>query len=94
MDDAGAIVLAERCRNLVRLGLARTSITDAALRRLNRRPLEELRLDSNTGITDAGLAELAGIPSIRRLYLRGSDNLTAAGVDAFRRAHPECSVDW
>ena len=87
-------MLAERCTALDRIGLASTRVTDEGIRNLNRRALEELRLDSNQSITDVGLRELSKIPSIRSLYLYGSTNLTEAGVVAFEKAHPECEVFW
>ena len=92
LGDAGVATLVERCPKIQNMGFAKTRITDAALRNLSRRALNELRLDSNPALTDAGLAELAKIPSLNSLFLYGSTNLTDAGVAAFQQAHPECKI--
>jgi hypothetical protein len=47
---------------------------------------------SETRVTDATLAKLGPLP-LRRLYLAGA-SVTAAGVEAYRREHPECEVSW
>ena len=91
LEDADVAMLVERCGQLRDIGLGSTKITDAALRTLSRHAMNEIRLDS-TGITDAGLAELAKIPSLNSLFLYGVQNVTATGVAAFQRAHPECKV--
>ena len=93
LDDAGVGTLVERCPKMRNMGFAKARITEAALRSLSRRALDELRLDSNPGIIDAGLAELAKIPSLNSLFLSGAKNLTDAGVAAFQQAHPECKVE-
>ena len=93
LDDAAVSMLAERCLNLRDLGLAQTRITDAALRTLSGRALHELRLDNLLDLTDAGLEQLARIPSLDELFIGGVENLTDAGVAAFQRAHPECKID-
>jgi Leucine-rich repeat (LRR) protein len=48
---------------------------------------------SQTKITDATLAALAPAHKLRHIYLSGTA-VTADGVDAFRRGHPECEVSW
>jgi Leucine-rich repeat (LRR) protein len=48
---------------------------------------------SETGFGDVGLGRLGGSKSLRRLFLRGS-KVSAAGVDAFRSANPDCEVSW
>ena len=46
---------------------------------------------SGTRITDAGLNHLSGLTNMKRLGLFGT-RVTETGVDAFRRAHPDCRV--
>ncbi len=93
LDDAGVATLVDRCPKIRNMGFAKTRITDAALRTLSRRALNELRLDHNPALTDAGLAELAKIPSLNSLFLYGSQNFTDAGVAAFQQAHPDCKIE-
>ncbi|MBL9168934.1 MAG: protein kinase [Verrucomicrobiales bacterium] len=93
-DDAGVSALVEQCPNIRRIGLAKTRITDASLRKLSRHALQELGLDGNPAITDAGLAELSKIPALKHLSVYECSNLTQAGIAAFRKAHPECNLGW
>jgi Leucine-rich repeat (LRR) protein len=48
---------------------------------------------AETAITDRTLTALAANKSLRKLYLSGSQ-VTSAGVEAFRRANPQCEVSW
>jgi Leucine-rich repeat (LRR) protein len=48
---------------------------------------------TETKISDATLRALGAARKLRHLYLAGTA-VTDAGVDAFRRAHPECEVSW
>ena len=91
-DDIGVAILAERCPDLRWVWLEGTHITDAALRRLSHRALDDLRIGDNPALTDAGLAELAKIPALKKLNIKGSVNFTDAGVAAFQQAHPECEI--
>lgn len=78
-DDRGLRHVA-RMRNLSKLYLRGTSVTDEGLRNLSGlRDLTELDLHG-TGISDAGLAHLAGLTKLRRLNLLGS-NATDAGLE-------------
>ena len=54
--------------------------------------LRELRL-GDTYITDMGLKELVKLQQLEKLDLRGSE-VTKAGVAEFKRALPNCEVDW
>lgn len=53
--------------------------------------LESLRLQ-RTKITDAGLKHVSGL-RLSRIYLTDTQ-VTAAGVDEFKRQAPECTVYW
>src|SRR5207245_60844 len=46
---------------------------------------------AETPVTDKTLAALQSNKTLRKLYLRGSE-ATTAGVDALRRASPQCEV--
>ena len=48
---------------------------------------------AETAIGDAGLASLAVIPGLQKLYLSGS-RVTDAGVQAFLKERPDCKVSW
>ncbi|MGH9657808.1 MAG: hypothetical protein ACRD96_04635, partial [Bryobacteraceae bacterium] len=83
-----AVARIPRLREL-RLVLAR-NIDDAAAPVLASMKLEALYL-AGTGLTDAGLAKLHDAKSLRMLTL-GSTKVTAAAVEEFRRARPDCVV--
>lgn len=62
----------------------RTRITDRSLELLGRMSsLEELEFWEVAGITNAGLAALAGLPQLRRLEVGGSPNVTREGFAPF-----------
>jgi hypothetical protein len=66
---------------------------DAVAQTLRALPkLETLDL-AKSGLTDAGLAELGGLPALRNLYL-GESKVTREAVARFRKAHPEVEVSW
>ena len=46
-----------------------------------------------TQITDAGLKQLSGLTTLGEICLAGS-KVTAAGVEAFRKARPQCGIAW
>ena len=46
-----------------------------------------------TQISDAGLKQLSGLTTLGEIWLTGS-KVTAAGVEAFRKARPECGISW
>ena len=54
--------------------------------------LESLDL-AETGFTDAGLAQLSGMKSLKRLYL-GASKVTAEGAAKFRNENPQVHVSW
>jgi hypothetical protein len=93
IDDAVVAVLAERCPRLRILELAETRITDSALRSLARhRALEELHIGDNPALTDASLAGLGKIPSLKVLSIKGPSNFTTTALAAFQQAHPGCKI--
>jgi hypothetical protein len=62
----------------------KTRITDRSLELLGHMTsLEELEFWEVAGITNAGLAALAGLPRLRRLEVGGSPNVTREGFAAF-----------
>ncbi|HEX7379088.1 MAG TPA: hypothetical protein VF278_18340, partial [Pirellulales bacterium] len=48
---------------------------------------------TNSGLTDEGLARLSTQPMLEQLHIRGT-KVTSAGVEAFKKALPDCNVDW
>lgn len=68
-------------------------VDDSAMPGLAKLPkLQNLDI-SETAVGDEGLKALAAAPAIRRIAARRS-KITAAGVEAFRRAKPDCEVSW
>ena len=61
-----------------------TQITDRSLEILGRMSsLEKLEFWEIGGITDAGVAALAGLPNLREITVEGSPNVTRGGVSVF-----------
>jgi len=48
---------------------------------------------AETKLTDAGLRKLGEAPALRRIFAGGT-RVTAAGVEAFREAHPGIELTW
>ena len=48
---------------------------------------------SETKITGQGIAELAGLQNLKRLFLAGLD-VTPGEVDELRQAMPHCTITW
>jgi hypothetical protein len=89
VTDASLAHLA-KLPNLQSLSLARTSITDAGMEHLAKLTnLEELRL-AGTKVTDAGLNSLR---SLKKLRMLDKSPTTAAGLEEFRRAMPQCEIN-
>lgn len=86
-DDADARALVSSKRQLRRLSLCYTRLTDAGLAASvsELSALEELRLTGLSGVTNAGLASIAELPFLRKAYLRWTA-ATPEGIDAFRAA--------
>lgn len=93
--DVSAVGLEQlKLSGLRRLSLHRAKRIDDAAAGILAGAGELALLDvSETVITDAGLARLAGLKNLRQLFLRGS-RVTNAGVAAFRSANPSCQVSW
>jgi hypothetical protein len=78
-------------KNLCKLNLASTLVTDTGLVHLARLPaLQELNLSGNE-ITDAGLVHLRGMHQLRHLNLDRT-NVSDEGVAAIQRALPTLAV--
>jgi hypothetical protein len=78
-------------KNLQKLGLGGTKVTDAGLKELvGLKSLQTLDLRF-TKVTDAGLKELAGLKSLQRLGLH-STKVTDAGLKELRKALPGCKI--
>lgn len=69
--DGEALATLKSFPTLVRLGIESQSLADAELDHLLTTRLRVLRLRGGAGITGAGLARLAGLPSLRELHLSG-----------------------
>ena len=75
-------------RNLARLHLERTAVTDAGLAALNDLPdLEYLDL-YGTAITDAGLERLQELPRLKQVFV-WQTHVTPAAAQAFMRARTD-----
>jgi hypothetical protein len=79
-----------RCRSLGELNLGNSDCNDADLAQLTSLPLAHLFLQ-NTRITNAGLMKLAGVKTLRSLYINGT-KVTTGGVAAFKKERPDCKV--
>ncbi len=91
VTDAQLRVL-PKLKNLQRLHLERTAVTDAGLAQVKLcAQLAYLNL-YGTKITDAGLKQLTGLKELSHLYVWQSA-VTPAGIADLRKALPECTVD-
>jgi hypothetical protein len=81
-------------RQLRDLDVMQTRVTDEGLKQVAGLPnLERLRADI-TEISDTGLQHLLACPKLRCLSVNGCfGGVTAAGVEALRRARPGLTVD-
>jgi Leucine-rich repeat (LRR) protein len=78
--------------NLERLNLWQAKrIDDAAAAQLAALPRLAILDLAGTAISDLGLERLSELKSLRKLFVGGT-RVTAAGVEAFKRAHPACEV--
>jgi Leucine-rich repeat (LRR) protein len=86
------------CKDLTFLNLYGTQTTDAGLAHIkNFKNLTKLSL-AESRVTDAGLAHLKDCTSLKTLELKGrsvgSTNVSAAGIDALKKALPKCEIVW
>ncbi|MEO7319491.1 MAG: hypothetical protein ABIZ56_10925, partial [Chthoniobacteraceae bacterium] len=80
-----------KLKSLSILSVAGTSFGDVAAAALvGHNDIRQLDL-KETALTDAGLAKLARLTRLQSLNLHGT-NVTAAGVEAFKKAVPKCVV--
>jgi uncharacterized membrane protein/mono/diheme cytochrome c family protein len=78
---------------LTHLNLSRNGLTDAGLQQLKGlRNLEYLNLYGNRGVTAAGIAGFAQLPSLKQLYLWDTA-VDAVQAQQLRAAHPDLQVD-
>jgi hypothetical protein len=93
VGDDGMIHLSAMT-NLRKLWLWGTRVSDRGIARLRDVVnLQELWLDGLTSVTDASLAYLVDINTLREVGLSGTA-VTSNGVAEFRRALPECRVNY
>jgi serine/threonine protein kinase/Leucine-rich repeat (LRR) protein len=79
------------CKKLTFLGLAGTRVTDTGLAYFKDcKNLTELYL-RDTQVSDASLKHLEGLPNLLELDLT-STQVTTEGIDALKKALPECKV--
>ena len=91
LDDA-ALAGFERFTQLTKLRLSDNRLTDDGLESLAQLPkLESLNLYANSGVTDAGLPELARSASLKRLYL-WETGVSEAGVAELEKLRPDLAV--
>jgi hypothetical protein len=74
-------------QELLHLDLSETAVEDAALSHLAALPrVQHLRINNQPAlddISDAGLAEVSRISTLRHLEVRGNHGITAAGDPAY-----------
>jgi Leucine-rich repeat (LRR) protein len=76
------------------LFLYSTKVTDEAINHLvAMKSLVTLGLSRNSRVTDAGLRRLQAASQLEHVSLEGT-NVTADGVESFRKALPTCKVTW
>lgn len=69
------------------------TVTDESLRAVGLMPaLEEFHLGS-ANVTDDALMELAASSSLKRLSFTGLKQVSAAGLERFRKARPDLQID-
>ncbi len=77
---------------LVTLSLRYTAVTDEGLAHVASLPLlKTLRLTGGANVTDVGIVQLAGCPSLRELYVRWT-GVTPQGAEKLIAQLPECRV--
>jgi mono/diheme cytochrome c family protein len=80
-----------RFKNLQRLHLDGTNVTDAQLKPIGKlKELQYLNL-YNTAITDQALATLRSLPELRKVYL-GATQITESAVEQLRQAKPALEI--
>jgi len=80
-------------KTLRNLSLSMTNVTDESLAVLQRLPkLEELFLYDCSKITDAAVESLAGMQSLKRLVINGTQ-ITKAGVERLHLALPDAVIE-
>jgi hypothetical protein len=82
-----------RLPELRRLVAINTRFTGVGLVALAPLRLEHLDLTAGSGIDDAGLRVLAGMPTLREVGLRDTA-VTEAGVKRLAAALPGCRIEW
>jgi hypothetical protein len=88
-DEAMPVI--GQLKQLERLNLDYTAVSDAGLGELAGLPLVELRLDS-AKITDAGVEKLK-IPTLKILNVYHT-LVSETGYKALKAAMPECEIIW
>ncbi|MBX3447907.1 MAG: serine/threonine protein kinase [Planctomycetaceae bacterium] len=88
-DNAAATIAG--WKNLKRLRLAWTDVTDRCLKDLKLLPDLELLLIYHTNLTDAGLADLAQCRNLRHVSVTET-KVTDAGIEKLRLALPRCVI--
>ncbi len=88
-DEVTSLKPLTECRNLKSIKLVQSSsVDDSSLQVLAQiATLESIDL-SGTGITDEGLVELAKLPNLVELNLKGCDNVTGEAFSEFANPHP------
>ena len=76
-----------------RLWLEGTQITDAGMDGFRKMPnLAELGI-AYTAVTSDGLMKLDGIRTLKKVGIRGCNNITIDGARRFQNANPDCFVE-
>ncbi|WP_158261345.1 MULTISPECIES: hypothetical protein [Pirellulaceae] len=99
-DDNRGVVRTEflkavaECPTIEGINFYELDLTDADLQELSGMPnLMHLDISLNVDVTDAGLAHLASIKSLRILCLYETQ-VTKQGVDQLQAELPHCEIEW
>ncbi len=80
-------------KRLERLWLEGTKVTDASMAGFRTMPnIAEIGI-AYTTVTNEGLMELSGIRTLKKVGIRGCENITLAGARRFKNLNPDCFVD-
>ncbi len=83
-----------RLKSLKRIDLGETTLSEFGLAPLAKFPLlEHISLYNARKVTDGIVPVLAGLTNLRWVDLTGT-GVTQKGLDAFKAAHPNCTVMW
>ena len=80
-------------KSLKRAWFEGTKITDASMAGFRLMPgIEEIGI-AYTEVTTEGFLELAGIRTLKKVGIKGCDNISVEGIRRFKAQLPDCEVE-